>query len=95
MTHDEIITVVQAHKDGEQLQIRLTRKKNNDFIWSDLRGNIWDFEQFEYRIKPKPRERWFGQYPNGQLTVCAYQTKQEVENFGPEYKPICFKEDIT
>lgn len=55
MTHDEMIAVIQAHKEGKQIQSR-----RGDW-WIDIFEPSWDFSKYDYRIKPeppKPREWW-------------------------------------
>lgn len=50
MTHDEMIAVIQHHKDGGEIQWSL-RNKN---VWDDASIPCWDFAEFDYRPKPKP-----------------------------------------
>ncbi len=61
MTHDEMIAVIQAHKDGKQIQC-LCKHPGAYHEWADLQTKpVWDFHRFDYRIKPEeknPRE-WF------------------------------------
>lgn len=51
MTHNEILAVVQAHKNGKQIQCK--SKINSD--WRDCYDNKphWNFQSFDYRIKPE------------------------------------------
>lgn len=54
-THEEMIAVIQAHKEGETVEFRQRARSQ----WLDCREPIWDFSDFDYRIKPtppKPRE---------------------------------------
>lgn len=64
MTHDEIIAVVQAHKEGKVIQSKLRRK---ELEWYDTAPS-WDFHNFDYRVKPEPREWWVNKYHN--WTCC-------------------------
>src|SRR5436190_20474355 len=56
MTDDEIIAVVQAHKDGKQIQRcgkaphYMVHKWNE---WKDSNPN-WNFADFDYRTAPEP-----------------------------------------
>jgi hypothetical protein len=62
MTRDEMITVLQADKDGKVIQCR---HLYNDDEWADSLIPCWNFGNFEYRIKPeqpKPREWWLNVY---------------------------------
>ena len=57
MTHDEMIEVIQAHRDGKKIEWRL--KNEEDSPWSNSPFGIsWDFHDFDYRIKQEPREWW-------------------------------------
>ena len=50
MTHDEMIAVIQAHKEGKQIEAIV--KKTGLVIHA---VPIWDFCNYDYRIKPEPR----------------------------------------
>lgn len=57
MTHDEMIAVIQAHKNGKRLQFRDagSGKEWETFaIANDVPS--WNFNKYEYQVKPKPRE---------------------------------------
>lgn len=60
MNHDEMIAVIQAHKDGRTVEWRSkTAKAGEPFEWTPAAA--FDFIYFAYRIKPeppKPREWW-------------------------------------
>lgn len=56
MTHDEMIAVIQAHRDGKSLQWRFA--KGGDCEWKEcpppIQGGAFNFELHYFRIKPKP-----------------------------------------
>lgn len=52
MTHDEMIAVIQAHKNGKKIQLR--RKGSSD--WTPSAGPGWDFVRFDYRVKPEKKK---------------------------------------
>jgi hypothetical protein len=63
MTHDEMIEVIQAHKDGKVIQVKL--KNDAPAIgWENLRVHdpIWHFGRNVYRPKPEPKEYWLVPY---------------------------------
>lgn len=60
MTPDEIIAIVQAHKDGRVIQSRLI--SNVERPWHDC-NPLWAFDRCEYRVKPEPRDLWIDVYP--------------------------------
>ena len=49
-----MIDVIQAHKDGEQIQFSFkTKKPSSDNCWLDAKTPTWNFTSYNYRIKPK------------------------------------------
>ena len=53
MTHDEMIAVIQAHKDGKVIQWR----DRHGGRWLDTVDNpVWAFNLNIYRVKEEPRE---------------------------------------
>jgi len=60
MTHDEMIAVIQACKEGKVIQHRQKGWKS----WTDTLTPSWDFALREYRVKPEPREWWINVYPD-------------------------------
>ena len=54
MSPQEIIDVIQAHKDGKQIQFLLkTEKSSSDNCWLDAKTLTWNFATYNYRIVPK------------------------------------------
>jgi hypothetical protein len=62
MTHDEMIAVIQAHKDGKVIQF----KRNCGVCdWTSLakvKLPHWNFSAVKYRVKPMPKEYWLVPY---------------------------------
>lgn len=55
-TTDEILAVVQAFKDGREIQFQ-----EGSYEWEDCECPNWNFRDYSYRVKPeppKPREFW-------------------------------------
>ncbi len=52
MTHDEMIAVIQAHKEGKAVQIRFRPEGK---IWYDAPLPDWHFPAVDYRVKPEPK----------------------------------------
>jgi hypothetical protein len=51
MTHDEMIAVIQHHKNGGKVEY-MGRAENT---WASVKGDpIWNFAAHDYRIKPEP-----------------------------------------
>lgn len=70
MTHDEMIEVIAAHRDGKTIQYKA--KKNADVEWNDsCRFPLWDFSFHDYRIKPEPltlKECWWQAWGSSLIT---------------------------
>ncbi len=57
MTHNEMIAVIAAHRDGKKIEYRNGRDNGNR--WMVIESvPLWNFGDGEYRIKPEPRECW-------------------------------------
>lgn len=58
MTHDEMIDVIRAHREGKQIQFS---SPGNG--WRNcLDDPSWNFQTNCYRVKPEPREIWVNVY---------------------------------
>jgi hypothetical protein len=75
MTHDEMIALIEAHRDGQTIQYRLSPKAE----WRDrhLKSLDFDFSDVEYRIKPKPLTLSQCWDKAMQLTITAGDVLQE------------------
>ncbi len=51
---DHILEVVQAFKDGAEIEWQSTNYGN----WCPAESPKWDWENYDYRIKPKEPARW-------------------------------------
>ena len=71
MTHEEMIAVIQAHKDGKIIQSRDYIEDN----WIDC-DPIWDFNESMYRIKPEPREWWMLLDTDEPLSISCYRSSR-------------------
>ena len=77
MTHDEMIQVIQAHKEGKQLQYR-----GKHSHWADIIDPpAWAFHAYDYRVKPEPRVVWINEYPrtvlgDTRLSTTAHPSKE-------------------
>ena len=54
MTHDEMIEVIKAHKEGKKLECR-TKGIGR---WGPTKLPQFDFQKFDYRVKQEPVELW-------------------------------------
>ena len=53
--------IIQAKIDGKKVQLRL--KKIGDHRWTDCNPTAFNFGDYEYRVKPEPREIFVNEYP--------------------------------
>ena len=68
MTHDEMIAVIAAHRDGKAIQFS-SRYSGQSMPWGDytIDGPSWNFSAYDYRIKPEPLECWVNVNNAGQI----------------------------
>lgn len=78
MTDDQILEVVQAHKDGKPIQIRKMGWHHGfrDGTWYDCENPQWDFDTCDYRVKPEHREWWLSR------NLVAYETRDAARDVG-------------
>ena len=84
MTHDEMIAVIAAHRDGKKIQCQSKDGRDN---WFDTPDPVWDFAFCDYRIKPEPREWWVNVYPGGDS--YWYETKEAADKQTSKYHLEC------
>jgi len=53
MTHDEMIAVIQHHRDGGKVEFQ-TRSLGKDSSWEEINEPSWDFHASNYRAKSEP-----------------------------------------
>lgn len=54
MSDDEIIAVVQAHKEGKQIEYKIRGSESH--VWLSSVAPAWNFYDYDYRVKPEPRK---------------------------------------
>ena len=74
MTHDEMIAVIQHHKNGGKVEL----KAKNNSLWRITEKPIWDFEIFDYRAKPEPHVVWQLRTEEGE-GYGTYRNREEAE----------------
>jgi hypothetical protein len=78
MTHDEMIALIQAHKDGKEIEIW------DGFKWvSDYGDPCWYFSSFQYRIKPPQIEAWG--VVDGDGDIGLFEDKDDAVKYMPEH----------
>ena len=76
MTHDEMIAVIQHHKNGGKVQIQ----GNINGKWNDAESPKFNFLQCNYRAKPEPLVLWSAHYVSGGL-CCSFTSESEARKF--------------
>lgn len=77
MTIDEMITVLQAYKDGYMIQ---AKEKNTRGYFECLKDPSWNFADFDYRVKPKPKEIWVNEFPNRYHLAAFHHEKDAIDS---------------
>lgn len=67
MTIDEMIAVLQGAKDGKVVQCR--RRTQSGMVWLDAVSACWDFNDYDFRLKPEPREFFIAVHQSGSRAV--------------------------
>ena len=72
MTLREKIQCMEAFERGEYVEVRTDKTKSG--TWSVAVDPIWDWNNNDYRIKPKPKqviviEKWLCEYCGGYVVV--------------------------
>ena len=53
MNTKEMIEVMQAFENGQEIEY----KSNSELKWLPVKATVWNWQHFNYRIKPKPTYR--------------------------------------
>ena len=75
MEIDDMIEVLQAYKKGKQIQYRNTRL-DGDWVDPETRSPVWQFYEFEYRVKPEPREWYMRVYQDNYDEIVLFSSKE-------------------
>lgn len=70
----EKIAVMQHYSSGGKIQYRYAKVSSGR--WDESEVPTWNWNAFDYRQKPQPREVWVNEYPLGKLG-CTYPSKNE------------------
>ena len=77
MTHEEMIAVIQAHKEGKAIEV--TGAGIDE--WTVANSPLWDFNKYRYRVKRAPREIYLSER-GGVFDSGLYKTRREAIAFG-------------
>lgn len=73
-TIDEMIEVLNAFKEGKKLEC--TFFGDSEDHWSYASTPCFNFDKYQYRVKPDPFECWVNVYPSGDISG-VYKTKED------------------
>lgn len=81
MNDKEIIKIVQAHIDGEEIE----QRSNGAPAWEPF-NEIWMFSSHQYRIAlRKPLEYWVNVYGESKTCVCVWDSKEKAMRNAGKY----------
>ena len=81
MKHQEMIMVIEAHSEGKVIEYKAKGIKH----WSNASRPVFNFSQFDYRVKPAPKYKT--------ITPASYLQGSEYIDFSAEYVEIKALED--
>lgn len=87
MTHDEMIAVIEHHKNGGKVQHRMKGTSE----WKSCSLPLWVFNVCDYRIKPDPVERWAVEYEDGYVGIFNNKDVAETNFYGLSRSARMFK----
>lgn len=74
-----------AWAQGEKVQWR--KRRNPEAKWEDQPEYAWDWNDWEYRIAPKPREGWVNIYPGKSL----FETREQADEVAVSHRLECIR----
>lgn len=87
MTHDEMIAVITAHKEGKQIQCR----ERGGIIWQFCPPS-WNFADFEYRVKQEePKKAIVHAWGSKRGCITFYIAGSELEKHSSENPSMWFR----
>jgi len=80
MTHDEMIAVIQHHKNGGKVEC----KHKDAREWNRASLPLWNFEEYDYRAKPEPLVLWHLRTEDGE-GYGTYYNREPAESVKVDY----------
>jgi len=88
MTHDEMIAVIAAHRDGKQIQFQSMLDETAWHEYAAGEAPSWDFMRRRFRVKPEPVEAWAVVRPDGSLVSFATRKDDLLSPSWAQYKLV-------
>ena len=87
MTHDEMIEVIAAHRNGKKIQKGLQYAIKNaapfedsfKLDWQECCNPLWAFDRSVYRVKPEPPHCYGHIYEDGSFGFSTFIDRQSAE----------------
>ena len=67
MTHDEMIAVIQAHKEGKQIECTFKDVPSENWGYAGEQPS-WAFNTYKYRVKPEPLVLYLNVHDNDSMS---------------------------
>lgn len=85
MTHDEMISVIQAHKDGKTIQFRPKTPSSSGWGLVTDPEALLNFTKYEYRVAHRRHEVWINEYPDGLCHSASYPSEESAKRGAGSY----------
>lgn len=76
MTHDEMISMIQAQKAGKTIQ---WSTDDIEGLWITADKNLWAYGDVQFRVAPEDTIRYATLYADGSK-YCVYSTQLNADN---------------
>jgi len=72
----EKIAVMQAAERGEEIEMKFNSEERES--WQKLDDPLWNWVEFNYRVKPKPQKFWVVFSKEGYVMCAGTKNKPDV-----------------
>ncbi len=72
----EKIAVMQAAERGEEIEMKFNSEERES--WQKLDDPLWNWGEFDYRVKPKPQKFWVVFNKEGYIMCSGTKNKPDV-----------------
>lgn len=86
MTIEEMVQVLEAFKDGKEIEYRLRPeywRSCHEGGWKKMVCSDWNFARWEYRVRREPKEIWVNEYEDG--IHAGHDSRGRAEAFCASY----------
>lgn len=92
MTIDQMIAVLEGAKAGKPVEYRYAHAGIGPWLHILTENVTWNFRDFEYRLKPSPREFWVNFYNSGAYSVYTSRESADMGHLGERVQCIHVRE---